>query len=161
MQVRSLGQEDPLQDPQIFFPGESHGQRSLVGYSSQGHKESDMTEATQQACTQITAPTLRNQPSIYLIVELKYTCKVVSESLHVSEWGPTLSNTVQFLCTVPFAFSLKESTHSQSSLAYSSSHPPSVRLLHISVIHQIFFVTLYISFWDSSTSQMTFKIYIH
>ena len=27
-----------------FLPGESHGQRSLVGYSPQGHKESDTTE---------------------------------------------------------------------------------------------------------------------
>ena len=27
-----------------FLPGESHGQRSLVGYSPWGHKESDMTE---------------------------------------------------------------------------------------------------------------------
>ena len=30
----------------IFLPGESHGQRSLVGYNPWGHKESDMTEAT-------------------------------------------------------------------------------------------------------------------
>ena len=30
-----------------FLPGESHGQRSLVGYSSYGCKESDMTEHTQ------------------------------------------------------------------------------------------------------------------
>ena len=28
----------------IFLPGESHGQRSLVGYSSRGGKESDVTE---------------------------------------------------------------------------------------------------------------------
>ena len=28
----------------VFLPGESHGQRSLAGYSPQGHKESDMTE---------------------------------------------------------------------------------------------------------------------
>ena len=28
----------------VFFPGESHGQRSLVGYSPQGHKESDTSE---------------------------------------------------------------------------------------------------------------------
>ena len=28
----------------VVFPGESHGQRSLVGYSSWGHKESDTTE---------------------------------------------------------------------------------------------------------------------
>ena len=27
----------------VFLPGKSHGQRSLVGYSPQGHKESDMT----------------------------------------------------------------------------------------------------------------------
>ena len=27
-----------------FLPGESRGQRSLVGYSPWGHKESDMTE---------------------------------------------------------------------------------------------------------------------
>ena len=30
----------------VFLPGESHGQRSLVGYSPRGHKESDRTEAT-------------------------------------------------------------------------------------------------------------------
>ena len=28
----------------VFMPGESHGQRSLVGYSPWGFKESDMTE---------------------------------------------------------------------------------------------------------------------
>ena len=28
----------------LFLPGKSHGQRSLVGYSPWGHKESDMTE---------------------------------------------------------------------------------------------------------------------
>ena len=27
-----------------FLPGKSHGQRSLVGYSPRGHRESDMTE---------------------------------------------------------------------------------------------------------------------
>ena len=30
----------------VFLPGESHGQRSLVGYDPQGHNESDTTEAT-------------------------------------------------------------------------------------------------------------------
>ena len=28
----------------VFLPGDAHGQRSLVGYSSWGHKESDTTE---------------------------------------------------------------------------------------------------------------------
>ena len=32
------------QSTPVFLPGESHGQRSLVGYSPWGHKESDMTE---------------------------------------------------------------------------------------------------------------------
>ena len=30
----------------VFLPGESHGQRSLAGYSPWGQKESDMTEVT-------------------------------------------------------------------------------------------------------------------
>ena len=32
------------QSPLVFFPGESHGRRSLAGYSLWGHKESDMTD---------------------------------------------------------------------------------------------------------------------
>ena len=46
--VRSLGQEDPLgrawQPTPVFWPGESHGQRSLVAYSPCGPKESDTPE---------------------------------------------------------------------------------------------------------------------
>ena len=33
----------------VFLPGEPHGQRSLLGYSLQGHKELDRTEVTQHA----------------------------------------------------------------------------------------------------------------
>ena len=47
-QVWSLGWEDPWrrewQPTPVFLPGESHGQRSLVGYSPWSHKESDTTE---------------------------------------------------------------------------------------------------------------------
>ena len=46
-QVQSLGREDPLEEKwqpiPAFLPGEFHGQRSLAGYSSWGHKESDAT----------------------------------------------------------------------------------------------------------------------
>ena len=35
----------------VFLTGKSHGQRSLVGYNPEGFKESDMTEATDHACT--------------------------------------------------------------------------------------------------------------
>ena len=30
----------------VFLPGESHGQRSLAGYSPKSHQESNMTELT-------------------------------------------------------------------------------------------------------------------
>ena len=33
-------------NPLLFLPGESHGERSLTGFSPWGHKESDMTEMT-------------------------------------------------------------------------------------------------------------------
>ena len=39
--VQILGQEDPTP---IFLSGESHERRSLVGYSLQGHKESDTVQ---------------------------------------------------------------------------------------------------------------------
>ena len=43
--IRSLGREDPLEEGMattpIFLPGESHGQRSVVGYSPWGRTESD------------------------------------------------------------------------------------------------------------------------
>ena len=46
--VRSLGQEDSLerkwQPTPVLLPGKSHGQRSLVGCSPWGCKESDTTE---------------------------------------------------------------------------------------------------------------------
>ena len=49
MHFQSLGWEDPLekkmatQPTPVFLPGESQEQRNLVGYSPQGHKESDTT----------------------------------------------------------------------------------------------------------------------
>ena len=45
IQVQSLGWEDPLEKEMtttpVFLPGKSHGQRSLVGYTPWGSKESD------------------------------------------------------------------------------------------------------------------------
>ena len=47
-QVRSLREEDPLEKEMATYSsilaGKSHGQRSLVGYSPWGFKESDTTE---------------------------------------------------------------------------------------------------------------------
>ena len=46
--AQSRGWGDSLEKEQllipVFWPGEFHGQRSLVGYSPRGHKEADTTE---------------------------------------------------------------------------------------------------------------------
>ena len=53
MRVRSLGLEDPLEEERATHSStldrKSYGQRSLVGFSPWGHKESDMTEVGQHA----------------------------------------------------------------------------------------------------------------
>ena len=42
--VREIPWRRKWQPTPVFLPRESHGQRSLAGYSSWGHKESEMTE---------------------------------------------------------------------------------------------------------------------
>ena len=44
--VRKIPWRRACQSTPVFLPGESHGQRSLVGYSPWGCKESDITEMT-------------------------------------------------------------------------------------------------------------------
>ena len=48
--VRKIPWRGEWQPTPVFLPGESHGQRNLMGYSPQGHKEPDMTE---RVCTHI------------------------------------------------------------------------------------------------------------
>ena len=66
MQVPSLGWEDPLKNEMaptpVFLPGESHGQKSLVGYSPWGHEESDTTEHLSSRPNGVeSAPSLRKK----------------------------------------------------------------------------------------------------
>ena len=54
MQVQSLGQGDPLEEAMASHSrilGDSHGQRSLVGYSPKGLKELDTTVVSYHANT--------------------------------------------------------------------------------------------------------------
>ena len=44
--VRKIPWRRTWQPTPVFLPGESHGQRSLEGYSPWGHRESDTTEVT-------------------------------------------------------------------------------------------------------------------
>ena len=52
----------------VFLPGESHGWRSLVGYSPQGLKESDMTERLHYVChwaiLYLVAQRVKNPPAM-------------------------------------------------------------------------------------------------
>ena len=57
---RSSGEGNGNPTP-VLLPGESHGRRSLVGYSPRGHKESDMTEQLH-----FTSQDSRLIPDIYL-----------------------------------------------------------------------------------------------
>ena len=44
--VRKIPRRRAWQPSSVFLPGESHGQRSLVGYAPWGHKELETTEVT-------------------------------------------------------------------------------------------------------------------
>ena len=44
--VRKIPWSRTWQPIPVFLPGESHGQRSLEGYSPRGHKELDTTKVT-------------------------------------------------------------------------------------------------------------------
>ena len=50
----------------VFLPGDSQGQRSQVGYSSQGRKEPDTTDSTQHSTTQYTSLNL-SWPEVYKV----------------------------------------------------------------------------------------------
>ena len=52
--IPGLGRSLGWQPTPVFLPGECHGQRTLVGYSPQHHKESDTTD-------RLTLPTLFGQ----------------------------------------------------------------------------------------------------
>ena len=66
--VRSLGREDPWrrkwQLAPVFLPEESHRQRSLVGYSPWGYKESQLSDGTTTTTTNIS---LGSRRAVHLV----------------------------------------------------------------------------------------------
>ena len=74
------GREDPLEEGMAthssILAGKSHGQRSLVGYSPRGRKESDTTEVNQRASSvaQQQVRTMHRQTGS--TVPIKFTDKV-------------------------------------------------------------------------------------
>ena len=49
-QVGKIPWRKAWQPPPVFSPGESPGQKDLVGDNPWGHKESDSTDATEHTC---------------------------------------------------------------------------------------------------------------
>ena len=71
--VRKIPWRRKWQPTPVFLPGESHGWRSLVGYSPRGHKESDKPRNftfTVLHRTNSHAGLLKDLYYIYLIIEL-------------------------------------------------------------------------------------------
>ena len=64
--VQSLGWEDPLKDlpTPVFLPGDSHGQRSLVGYSPWGPKNWPQLSDFSTAAATATAKSLQSCPTL-------------------------------------------------------------------------------------------------
>ena len=92
MQVRSLGWEDPLAEEMAthssILAWEIHEQRSLVGCSPCGHKETNTTECLS------TCSTINNcKLDVFLNASLFFTPK--------TEFVITLSCTSLFLLTLP------------------------------------------------------------
>ena len=69
----------------VFLHGESHGQKSLVGQSSQGRKELDMTETTQHSTQADNSKYNKNPQTAYLkgntqMLQLQYLLMFVESA---------------------------------------------------------------------------------
>ena len=92
--VRSLSWDDRWEEGKattpVFLPGESHGQRSLVGDSPQGHKELDMTEATLHAPAHSWVGALiRRIFAVWIVLESHLDSKEI-KPLHPKENQPQM-----------------------------------------------------------------------
>ena len=69
--VQNIPWKRAWQPTPIFLPEESHGQRNLVGYSPQGHNESDMTSDIE--CTHTHTHTHTYFKYVYSVITLAIT----------------------------------------------------------------------------------------
>ena len=76
------------QSTPVFLPGESHGRRSLVGYSPWGRKESDTTERLHLTFTSVHCQTTQAW-GIWVTSRLS-SCLSILSNYRVSKWTPGL-----------------------------------------------------------------------
>jgi len=76
--VRKIPWRRAWQPTPVFLPGESHGQRSLAGYSPQGHKELDTTEWLSMCAHTYTHAHILNDNALVSLVDFytQYQCYV-------------------------------------------------------------------------------------
>ena len=92
MQVSSSIWRRRRQPSPIFLPRESHGQRSLVGYSPWGHREPDATEwLTLSSSTKISmkwqccSMHISRSNSVYVTAVSWMWCRIMY-AIHVADW---------------------------------------------------------------------------
>ena len=77
--ILGWGRSPEMQPTPVFFPGKSHGQRSLAGYSPRGYKRVRQDLATKTA-KQITKETLQK----FMEKQKDTSC----QKLHFTTFGP-------------------------------------------------------------------------
>ena len=80
-----------------ILPGESHGQRNLVGYSQKDHKELNMTEATQhiRVCVCVCVPHL--YPFICQWTFMLFPCLGYCKQRCDEPWGACMFSNYSFV----------------------------------------------------------------
>ena len=133
MWFRSLGWEDCLEEGMAthssILTWRIHGQRSLVGYSPQGCKELELSEATEHTCTHV-KETQNNSgfSKVFIYLSCKQspgTGTCVLAWYHHSLWRLSLLS----CCSTNFIIHLWFSEITYNTSAYILSHPP--ELSHI------------------------------
>ena len=96
------------QQPLLFLPGKSYGQRNLVGYSPWGHKESDMTERPRTHShpqSPVFYASSAPRQSLFTI-----TCQQIDSSFSLQEFHASVSSFPQWWnCLIPTLVSVGES----------------------------------------------------
>ena len=81
------GHDNPLQYSGVSsilqYHGESHGQRSLAGYSPQHHRESGMTKVTQHTCTHGIFHSFKHKILYLAIIRYKELLLVYARNMHM------------------------------------------------------------------------------
>ena len=92
--VRKIPHRRKWQPTPIFFPGKSHGQRSLVGYSPWAHKELDTTElqntTTHTYACKINPISVHKQEVLNICLLCEWT--LVEGMLPGSPWCPPITD---------------------------------------------------------------------